>query len=127
MIARRRRFGLRIDEVRRLTGLPHESILRDHALSYMLAGLAAVPELAERVAFKGGTSLRKCYFEDYRLSDDRLRPRGAPLRERQRADLEMESRRTHTGFPAEEDAGGADPEPGKDNPEDIRVVLVVGV
>lgn len=70
MIARRRRFGLRIDEVRRRTGLPHESILRDHALSYMLAGLAAVPELAERVAFKGGTSLRKCYFEDYRLSDD---------------------------------------------------------
>jgi len=42
----RRQFGVRIAEMVRQTGLPHESVLRDHALSYMLAGIAAIPELA---------------------------------------------------------------------------------
>jgi len=42
----RRQFGVRIAEIVRQTGLPHESVLRDHALSYMLAGIAAIPELA---------------------------------------------------------------------------------
>jgi predicted nucleotidyltransferase component of viral defense system len=70
VIARRRRFGVRIAAIQRETGFPHDSLLRDHALSYMLAGIAAVPDLAHRVAFKGGTSLRKCYFRGYRLSED---------------------------------------------------------
>jgi hypothetical protein len=50
--------------------MPHESVLRDHALSYLLAGIAAVPELAQGVVFKGGTALRKCYFAGYRYSED---------------------------------------------------------
>ena len=50
--------------------MPHESVLRDHALSYLLAGIADVPELAEAVVFKGGTALRKCYFSGYRYSED---------------------------------------------------------
>lgn len=56
--------------MRRQLGFPHDSLLRDHALSYMLAGIAAVPDLAGRVVLKGGTSLRKCYFRGYRLSGD---------------------------------------------------------
>ena len=67
---RRRRFGVRIAELQRRTGLPHESLLRDHALSYVAAALAAVPELVDSVVFKGGTALRKCFFAGYRLSED---------------------------------------------------------
>ena len=43
---RMRRFGVRIAEIQRRTGVPHTSVLRDHALSYLLAGIAAVEELA---------------------------------------------------------------------------------
>jgi len=65
-----RRFGVRIAEVQRRTGVPHESVLRDHALSYMLAGIFTVDGLAEYAVFKGGTALRKCYFTAYRYSED---------------------------------------------------------
>jgi predicted nucleotidyltransferase component of viral defense system len=61
---------VRLAEIVRRTGVPHESVLRDHALSYMLAGIAAVPELADGIVFKGGTALRKCYFRGYRYSED---------------------------------------------------------
>jgi predicted nucleotidyltransferase component of viral defense system len=50
--------------------VPHDSVLKDHALSYLLAGIAGVPELRARLVFKGGTALRKCYFGDYRYSED---------------------------------------------------------
>lgn len=67
---RRRRLGVRLAEIRRRSGVPQESVLRDHALSYLLAGIAAVPELADGIVFKGGTALRKCYFAGYRYSED---------------------------------------------------------
>jgi predicted nucleotidyltransferase component of viral defense system len=67
---RRRRLGVRLAEIERRTGVPHESVLRDHALSYLLAGIAAVSELAQGAVFKGGTALRKCYFAGYRYSED---------------------------------------------------------
>jgi uncharacterized protein len=67
---RRRRLGVRLAEIERRTGIPHESVLRDHALSYLLAGIAGVPTLAQGVVFKGGTALRKCYFAGYRYSED---------------------------------------------------------
>jgi predicted nucleotidyltransferase component of viral defense system len=65
-----RRFAVRIAEIQRRTGIPHESVLRDHALSYMLAGIFSVEQLGTRLIFKGGTALRKCYFADYRYSED---------------------------------------------------------
>jgi predicted nucleotidyltransferase component of viral defense system len=67
---RRKRLAVRLAEIERRTGVPHESVLRDHALSYMLAGISAIPELAEQIVFKGGTALRKCYFAGYRYSED---------------------------------------------------------
>jgi len=36
----------------------------------MLAGKNAHDELAESWVFKGGTCLKKCYFETYRFSED---------------------------------------------------------
>ena len=43
---------------------------KDYALSYLLAGIAAKPELSETLIFKGGTALKKLYFGDYRFSED---------------------------------------------------------
>ena len=40
------------------------------ALPRVLAGISEVPELRETLAFKGGTALKKCYFSDYRFSED---------------------------------------------------------
>lgn len=60
-------------ELRRLAGAWSADVTvveRDYALSWMLEGLYRRPELAERLVFKGGTALRKCYFPDYRFSAD---------------------------------------------------------
>jgi predicted nucleotidyltransferase component of viral defense system len=49
--------------------LRHDVIEKDYVLGWLLAGIAAHPALAGWV-FKGGTCLRKCYFETYRFSED---------------------------------------------------------
>ena len=53
--------------------VPYDSVLRDHALSYVLAGIAGVAPLVWHAVFKGGTALRKCYFAGYRYSEDLAR------------------------------------------------------
>lgn len=45
-------------------------IEKDYVLGWLLAGIAAHPRLAPTWVFKGGTCLRKCYYETYRLSED---------------------------------------------------------
>lgn len=45
-------------------------IEQDYALSWILKGITSVPELYQHLVFKGGTCLRKCYFGDYRFSQD---------------------------------------------------------
>lgn len=52
------------------SGVSQVVIEKDYALSYLLAGVAATPELSETLVFKGGTALRKIYFGDYRFSED---------------------------------------------------------
>jgi predicted nucleotidyltransferase component of viral defense system len=42
-------------------------IEKDYVLGWMLAAITAEPALAEHWIFKGGTCLRKCYYETYRL------------------------------------------------------------
>ncbi len=42
----------------------------DYALGWYLVGLLRQPDVADAVLFKGGTCLRKCYFADYRFSED---------------------------------------------------------
>lgn len=44
-------------------------IEKDWALGWLLAGIGAQPDLRSWV-FKGGTCLRKCYYETYRFSED---------------------------------------------------------
>jgi predicted nucleotidyltransferase component of viral defense system len=42
----------------------------DYSLGWCLAALQQTGALAQRLRFKGGTCLRKCYFAGYRFSED---------------------------------------------------------
>jgi len=52
------------------TGVSQVVVEKDYALAYLLAGIAATPELSKTLVFKGGTALKKIYFGDYRFSED---------------------------------------------------------
>jgi hypothetical protein len=43
---------------------------KDYALSYVLAGIAAQPELSGALVLKGGGALKKLFFGQYRFSED---------------------------------------------------------
>ncbi len=60
----------RLQEARGRLGIPWEVLERDYLLSWVLAGISQVPVLQDTLVFKGGTALRKCYFGDYRFSED---------------------------------------------------------
>ena len=49
--------------------IPETILERDYCLSWFLVGLSR-GGLRDRLAFKGGTALKKCYFGDYRFSED---------------------------------------------------------
>lgn len=59
----------RLEEIRRASPVAWEVLERDYVLSWILAGIAMTPEL-QGLVFKGGTALKKCYFGDYRFSED---------------------------------------------------------
>lgn len=52
------------------TSLNPHVIEKDYVLGWVLAGIYAHEELAESWIFKGGTCLKKCFFETYRFSED---------------------------------------------------------
>jgi hypothetical protein len=60
----------RIRERTRQSGTQQMVIEKDYALSYILAGIAVQPELAQSLVFKGGTALKKLFFGNYRFSED---------------------------------------------------------
>ena len=43
---------------------------KDYVLGWVLAALASHPETSQQWVFKGGTCLKKCFFETYRFSED---------------------------------------------------------
>ena len=47
-----------------------EVVEKDYVLGWLLWGLGNHPEVSEHWVFKGGTCLKKCYFETYRFSED---------------------------------------------------------
>jgi len=59
-----------ISELARELSLDLHVVEKDCVLGWLLAGIAANPELSESWVFKGGTCLKKCYFETYRFSED---------------------------------------------------------
>jgi len=60
----------RLEEARKRLGIPWEVLERDYLLSWVLAGIGQTGSLRDTLAFKGGTALKKCWFGDYRFSED---------------------------------------------------------
>ena len=58
-----------LDVAQTLGLLPHV-VEKDYVLGWLLAGIYQQAELEESWIFKGGTCLKKCYFETYRFSED---------------------------------------------------------
>lgn len=54
----------------RALGVRDQQIEKDYILSWLLQGIAQHKQLSGAIAFKGGTALKKVYFEDYRFSED---------------------------------------------------------
>lgn len=50
--------------------LDQNVIEKDYILGWLLAGIANHDALSSTWVFKGGTCLRKCYYETYRFSED---------------------------------------------------------
>jgi len=51
-------------------GLLPNVVEKDYILGWVLAGIFSHQNLADKWIFKGGTCLKKCYFETYRFSED---------------------------------------------------------
>ena len=51
-------------------GVRDQQIEKDYILSWILFGIAKHEQLSKAIVFKGGTVLKKIYFEDYRFSED---------------------------------------------------------
>ncbi len=49
--------------------IPENILERDYCIAWFLIGLSRVP-LRNKLAFKGGTALRRCHFSKYRFSED---------------------------------------------------------
>jgi predicted nucleotidyltransferase component of viral defense system len=47
-----------------------EVVEKDYVLGWLLSSLGGHPTVASTWVFKGGTCLKKCYFETYRFSED---------------------------------------------------------
>ncbi len=49
--------------------IPESVLERDYCISWFLIGLSRSP-IRNVLIFKGGTAIKKCYFENYRFSED---------------------------------------------------------
>lgn len=59
-----------IKEISKKSGIDENLIERDWIISYIIAAIYSEPKLKNVLIFKGGNCLRKCYFDNYRLSKD---------------------------------------------------------
>lgn len=51
-------------------GVSQATVDKDWVLGHFLSAFLSIPEHARIMIFKGGTCLRKCYFPNYRFSED---------------------------------------------------------
>lgn len=59
-----------IEKIAEAQGVLKSTVDKDWVLGHFIDGIYAIPELREVLIFKGGTCLRKCYFPNYRFSED---------------------------------------------------------
>jgi predicted nucleotidyltransferase component of viral defense system len=61
---------IEIHEAANETCLNPYVIEKDYVIGWVLAGIYNHPEIRDAWVFKGGTCLKKCFFETYRFSED---------------------------------------------------------
>lgn len=59
-----------ISTIAEAKGVKKSTIDKDWAIGHFIAAIYSEPELKNALIFKGGTCLKKCYFSDYRFSED---------------------------------------------------------
>lgn len=59
-----------IQQIANAVGVRDQQIEKDYILSWILSGISKHEQLLKDIVFKGGTVLKKVYFEDYRFSED---------------------------------------------------------
>jgi predicted nucleotidyltransferase component of viral defense system len=59
-----------IQQKARKIGVRDQQIEKDYILSWILFGISKHEQLSKTIVFKGGTALKKAYFEGYRFSED---------------------------------------------------------
>lgn len=59
-----------LEQTQQKLNVSWEVMEQDYVLSWVLWGMSSLEELRDHLAFKGGTALKKCYFGDYRFSQD---------------------------------------------------------
>jgi|SRR5690554_269699 len=63
-------FQKEVADIAEKIGVAKAVIDKDWVLGHFIAAMYSVPEIRDNLIFKGGTSLRKCWFNDYRFSED---------------------------------------------------------
>ena len=64
---------IRSGEVQKIAneqGVRDTQIEKDYVIGWILKGISQNAYLSEHLVFKGGTVLKKIWFEDYRFSED---------------------------------------------------------
>ncbi len=59
-----------VQQTANVIGVRDQQIEKDYILSWILFGISKQEHLSKAIVFKGGTVLKKVYFEDYRFSED---------------------------------------------------------
>jgi predicted nucleotidyltransferase component of viral defense system len=59
-----------IEKIAEAQSVLKTTVDKDWVLGHFIDGIFSIPELKEALIFKGGTCLRKCYFPNYRFSED---------------------------------------------------------
>jgi len=63
-------FQKEVSDIAEQVGVAKTVIDKDWVLGHFIAAMYTVPEIRDNLIFKGGTCLRKCWFKDYRFSED---------------------------------------------------------
>jgi predicted nucleotidyltransferase component of viral defense system len=59
-----------IEQKAEVQNVPKSTIDKDWVLGHFLDAIYSITECRDKLVFKGGTCLRKCYFPNYRFSED---------------------------------------------------------
>ena len=59
-----------IEKLAEEKGVAKSTIDKDWVLGHFIDAIFSIPECRSNLVFKGGTCLKKCYFPDYRFSED---------------------------------------------------------